>query len=432
MRRTAFFIYILAAALQAVAQSYLPILKDGTEWLCYSSNGVVQTYYYFHLDGDTIVDGNTGYRLFLRYVQKQTDRTYDIHTANGALFEKDGRVYAAYNKNRRLMCDMSMKVGDTTPDGQWRVAAVDNIYVTGRTLRRLTLEATGQPQTIYWIEGVGSSTGIDARSTAQLVTCNEDGKCIFAGVQLTGMPEVRTEPDADSRLLEEGREWWYRDETGQWYGLPIEFRLFVQGDTIAAGQTWKKLYHDHTPGAVPEYAKALREDNGRVYELTADGGSRLLFDFTAGTGDRYNPDGAEDSYQEVVATDTMVSAGHAHHRIILQKHANGLATRVSCWVKGVGSDYGIDADADWSRQDWERRSMVSTFDDVSLYQFIGCLSASGQLLYGTSPTPQTDAVAFPSHSVAHPATLYDLQGRRLTGKPQHGLYIKNGKKVQAK
>ena len=28
--------------------------------------------------------------------------------------------------------------------------------------------------------------------------------------------------------------------------------------------------------------------------------------------------------------------------------------------------------------------------------------------------------------------FYDLQGRRLSEKPQHGLYIKNGKKVQAK
>ena len=43
---------------------------------------------------------------------------------------------------------------------------------------------------------------------------------------------------------------------------------------------------------------------------------------------------------------------------------------------------------------------------------------------------QTTAVA--SINTSGNATVYDLQGRQLQGKPEHGIYIQNGRKVVIK
>ena len=428
MRKMLFTIIALTATLHATAQSYLSILQDGKEWSCYQTNGFMESYSYFYLNGDTVVDGNPGYKLFLRYVAKQNNKTLDNNYAVGALFEKDGCVYSAEDGITVLKCDMRMGVGDITPDGQWQVTDADHIYVMGRTLRRLTLNALQEdishPNTIYWIEGVGSSLSMDIGSSAPLVRCNENGQCIFTDLQLNGMPERRTEPDGDGQLLEEGKEWWYNYEPGQWLGLPQDFRLFIQGDTIVGGRTWKKLYHDHTPGAVPEYAKALRKEEGRVYELTDDGGSRLLLDFTLTRGNGYDADG---SYKEVIATDTLISGDHAHYRLILQAFEDGLPTKLTSWIRSVGSDYGIDADGAWSRQDIMAHENATILYG-SPYLFIGCLKANGQLLYGKRPSTPTSVTA--RTTTAHPATFFDLQGRRLPQQPQRGVYIKNGRKVR--
>jgi hypothetical protein len=43
-----------------------------------------------------------------------------------------------------------------------------------------------------------------------------------------------------------------------------------------------------------------------------------------------------------------------------------------------------------------------------------------------------DAVSSPSVVDNNDATLYDMGGRRLKGKPMRGLYIQNGKKLHVK
>ena len=310
MRRTLSTIVFMTLLLQVAAREFYPMLKDKKEWRYYLTNSFVEHNLYYRLDGDTIIDGEKGYKVWSKLVDQQTGQVRWDEALVGAMIEKEGRTYyIERNGRRRLICDLNMNVGEMTADKTQRVAAIDEIYVMGRVLRRMEIEFSskvGWESGGYWVEGVGGLYRFpDFDSPTQLVSCYEDGRCLFTNVEFTYMPAVRLEPAAVP-LLEEGKIWWYDDYI--WSEMPREFRMFVNGDTIANGKSWKKLYHDHTVGGVPFFAKALREDGGRVYKLEEDNSESLVFDFTLDIGDRYTPDSRDGRYMEVIAVATGTDA----------------------------------------------------------------------------------------------------------------------------
>ena len=429
MRKLLLSIIFGALVFPVVAREFYPMLKDGKEWYYYiSTNPYSEFSFYYRLEGDTIIDGEKGYKVWSKFLNQQTGQVHWDYSLVGAMTEKDGRTYyIEWNGQRHLICDLNMKVGEVTPDGTRRVVSIDEIYVMGRTLRRLEIEEEymgGWEPGGYWVEGVGGSHNCPVYySPTQLVTCSEDGRSIFANVEFTDMPAARTEP-ATLPLLEDGKEWWYSDNL--W---PHQVsRMFVEGDSIANGRTWKKLYHDNSDGSVPVFAKALREEDGRVYRLMEDGSEKLMYDFTLNIGDRYTPGTNDGRYMEVIAVDTMLTESIAHRRLILQQYVGGVATDVTCWIEGVGSDYGIDLTAFWSVSDG-KVSQKSKEDEYN-YLFFKCVSATGQCVYSNKwkSTYDTQSV---NPVLSHPRTtpIYDLQGRRLMGKPSKGLYIQDGKKA---
>lgn len=429
MRRMLLSIVFGALVLPVVAREFYPILKEGKEWYYYLTTNLYSEFsIYYRLDGDTIINGEKGYKVWSKYLNQQTGQVHWDYSLVGAMTEKDGRTYyIEWNGRRHLICDLNMKVGDVTPDGTRRVVAIDEIYVMGRTLRRLEIENEykgGWEPGGYWVEGVGGSNNCpDYFCPTQLVTCSEDGRCIFANVEFTDMPAVKAEPAAIP-LLEEGKAWWYYDV--RWpHNL---FRMFVEGDTIANGKIWKKLYHDNSDEAVPVFANALREDGGRIYKLADDGSENLVYDFTFNIGDRYTPESNDGRYMEVVAVDTMFTEGIARRRLILQQYVGGVATDLTSWIEGIGSDYGIDLTALWSTSDWKTQK-----NDDYYYLFFECVTATGQHVYRSKWKSEYDiqsVISIPSAS-AQPRThqIFDLQGRQLQGKPERGLYIHNGKKI---
>ena len=437
MRRALLTIIFGMILLPVVAREYYPMLKNGKEWYYYLSNSVSREYdFFYRLDGDTIIDGEKGYKVWSKFLNQQTGEVHWDYSLVGTMTEKDGRTYfIEHNGRRQLICDLNMKVGEVTPDGTRRIVAVDSIYVMGRTLKRLEIEVEymgGWEPGGYWAESIGGSSRCpDYASPTQLVTCYEDDRCIFADVEFTYMPAVRTEPAAIP-LLEDGKVWWYEDYSGYYFWPEDVFRMFIDGDTIANGKTWKKLYHNHTAGAVPVFAKALREDGGRVYKLEEDGSETLAFDFTLNIGDRYAPENGDGRYMEVIAVDTMLSEGMAHRRLILQQYVGGIATDLTCWVEGIGSDYGIDLTAFWSVSDWKVAKKRE--EDVYNYCFFECVNANGQCVYSNKwksyYEPQSVMPVQFKDSATN--TCYDLHGRRVQSKPAKGVYIRGGRKVVVK
>lgn len=431
------FLASLLASHSASSREYLPMLKDGKRWMYYYTNHYYELNIYYTLKGDTIIDGKKWFKVYSQSIDQWTGNLLIPEKYTGALLEEDGRVYRidVNRKEKELVCDFNLEKGarsEPSQDRIWIVTDVSYIYVNGVIRKCLTLTwkdfFDNQNWKEYWVEGIGSNNSLMPASIS-FMACYEDNHCIFTSKNLTGMPDTKVTPKQD-QLVSEGRQWWYRNDDMSVSVYGVDSRMVLKGDTAIAGITWKKLYYIKTPGSVPVYRKALREENGRVYELPDGGQERLLLDFTLGVGDRYTPDGSEDRFLEVVAVDTILSAGIARRRLILQQYVNKVETNLTTWTEGVGSECGIDQPALWS--DWGvlYQNGHHTFN-YYLLSFYGCADKDGECIYGMIPSNETaiTKIPFKPRSKVH---SYDLQGRRLMEKPEKGVYIENGKKYLTK
>ena len=407
------------------AQTYHPLLKEGKQWYYYSSNGLYEFTYIFWLEGDTILGGESYHKIYRTMTDQWTGTNYGKRLY-GLAREEGKAVYKWVNGYKKRVCDFSRQHGDRM--GDYIVTAVDSIHAIGSDRVRMTTleyDVMYGNNKYYWIEGVGCSSGLLGGSLTGLIllTCVEDGRCIFTGKNFTDMPPRAVTPERRP-LLEEGKEWCYFDINNG-----IHFRMFAQGDTLIDGTQWKKIYRN---AFGISYEKAMREEDGRVYELRPGGQPTLLMDFSLGVGDRFEPADCDDGrWLEVVAVDTMMAADIAHRRLILMQHVNGIPTKLTCWVEGVGSECGIDINAKWSDMNGEMKyGGYSIYDDY-LLAFVGCV-ADGRCIYGEAPAMTNILSARPTPADT-PPSYFDLQGRRLDSTPaRSGLYIKDGRKVVLK
>ena len=376
-----------SATLNAADEPYRPLLKIGKTWNCYSTNNRYEFIFSWTIVSDTIIDGDRCYRL----TGKMTNQlTGEIMSEGGSSFllEKDKKVYSRErNKDGvgvwSLLYDFALNEGDerTLSDEQkQKVIADEQVYVMGRTFRRLKIEETLEEHDSllrasgYWVEGVGSSHGLlnpcnwtfDGGSY-RLVSCYEDGQCIFTSADFENMPSQQTNA-VRSKLLREGREWWYHDIEAEFnLEAPYDFYMYVEGDTLINGLRWKKVYRKKT---VPVYEKAMREQGSRVYELRPGGQERLLFDFSLKVGDSYEPQGEQGHKMTVIAVDTVMVDSVARRRLLLMQEVNGVMSDLTTWTEGIGSECGIDLPAYWSDMDW--KVVEQTHSDYYYLEFLGC------------------------------------------------------------
>ncbi len=438
MKRKMFvFVVCLLAGVSASARDYLPMLKDGKRWMYYYTNNHYECNTYYTLKGDTVFNDNKWYKVYQRTVDQWTGTELIGEQYVGAMREEAGRVYHyAKGKNSTdLLCDFNLEVGDegkVTEYYKWRVSDISYIYVLGTTRKCLTISWKDTSEAMewkeYWVEGIGSSrTFMNADISFRV--CYEDDRCIFTSACLADMPTTKVTPEQD-QLVSEGRQWWYRNSNPYISVNGVDSRMVLKGDTVIVGKVWKKLYYIETPGSVPVYAKALREEGGRVYELQRDGHERLLLDFTLGIGDRYVPGDGRDKCLEVIAVDTLLSAGIARRRLVLQQYVNNVETNLTTWTEGVGSECGIDQPALWSDMGTLYQNGHHT-SDYYWQMFSGSADKDGNCIYGTIPSNETGVIMIPYNAQPDSHT-FDLHGRRLQGKPGKGMYIENGRKVIVK
>lgn len=413
----AFFILVVHA------QTYCPMLKDGKVWDYYYTNSFFEGNLSYQIDGDSIVDGQKCYKLYWTFTDQWTGNVMAAHGYQGMLYEKDKRVYyISVNGAHSLLYDFGLSAGDSLHNRV--VSSVDAVYVGGQMRRRLRLTENnemGMTATAYLVEGVGCSRGmLDTGGGGDaLIACYEDGKCIFTGKNFTDMPSHPVAPET-ALLLTEGKRWWYSEPYAKLEQRPERTYLYVQGDTLLSGISWKKVYR-YADG--PVYEKSMRESDGKIYELHdgETGLGKLLFDYTLKVGERFTPENKSDRYMEVVAIDTMQSQGIARRRLILLQHVGGVPTDLTSWTEGIGSDVGIDVSAVWSDQQLPEQDVNSHYK----YLFLGCTDG-GRCIYGDDSF--LDRIEAVEQKPATSDVLYDLQGRRVTDSTAKGLIIGNGRK----
>ncbi len=114
------------------------------------------------LEGDSILKGVT-YSKVKRYRKSVNEDLPVVYEASTIVLMRetdDGKIYV----KDELYYDFNLEVGDTiwndTSHGCWKVSNVDTVSLCGVTRKRISLKSRCSSDTMFWIEGIGSSMGL--------------------------------------------------------------------------------------------------------------------------------------------------------------------------------------------------------------------------------------------------------------------------------
>ena len=147
MKKILIFLMFVFFSVQSFGQDiYKSFLEDGKVW----------SYNYHNFNGNTynkslIVKGDTliGDKSYKRIVDLATGRCECSMREDGA------KVFCSQNGKEYLIYDFSLSVGDTF-ETKATVVAVDTIIVGDHSFRVLDVRENDNPQTNWWVEGIGS------------------------------------------------------------------------------------------------------------------------------------------------------------------------------------------------------------------------------------------------------------------------------------
>ena len=250
-------------------------------------------------------------------------------------------------------------------------------------------------------------------------------------------------------FAEEGKKW----ETQEGGIKENVYSHFIEGDTIIAGESWKKVYNSYSFSRKSYYA-AVREVGKKIYVVAKGSNrSRLLYDFSLRVGDRVKcgiegnnfccllengekndsllgfPFGA---YLRVERIDTIqyyynglsfrrftLTALDAYQEEFLND--DGAISNNIIWVEGVGS--GAGPFYPWMPLPSLRFSRQNSYIGKQVL-----FSSKG--FWQGSDYPNT--VRSDHSTTKKNSAVYDLDGRKLPQAPQKGIFIQNGRKVAVK
>lgn len=180
------------------------------------------------------------------------------------------------------------------------------------------------------------------------------------------------------------------------------YRMQLKGDTAINEVTYKKLYEGST------YVGALREDGDKVYYRENNCNEVCLYDFSLNVGDSFTDAGGSGNWT-VVSKENKEYFGQERVTLVLNSE-NGSNTE---WVRGIGSLSRPDCNiAQAGNYD---NLVISTVNNDTIYKD----PTMYNIITNITPTQMSEGNA----------AMYDISGRKLSVKPEKGLYIKNKKKI---
>ena len=400
---------MLAMATIVIAQEgYEPMLKVGKTWENYMLQGGMQDVRQTYLvSGDTVVDGEQCYKMHITLSDWHTGKLLMTYQPDIVLMEKEGKVWRLNGGQKDLWFDFSLSVGDKAPNNPaFTVTAIDRLAVGDRNLLRITLSGTvatmsGQEAMVedYWVEGIGSTSGPwwsyeggTDKSFGVLQGCYEDGYCLFNGNDF--IPH--------QRLLEDGKAWTYvhYDTNNQ----ASYYKYFIEGDTIVNNLSYMKLYQNDMTG----YRCAMREEGKRVYcVMKGDSEEQLLYDFGVVGGDELTVMDVKGKV-ELTSVYNLYGSKCGSQEIAFTQDFNTVKVR---WLDGIGSV----------------EELLSPLTEYWGQNYLVYCEVKKQPLYVVPGHTVGIADAISPRPSANNA-IFDLQGRRFSGKPEKGMYIQDGKK----
>jgi len=407
---------------------YQPFVKEGKVWEMLPMY-IGQSSSYYQMLGDTVIGGEVQKKVYL------ADRT-GVHYIC-AVKEDGHRVYVTYAGSMAslLLYDFDAVPGSVIKYSNHHGAAIEykRVALVNSTPRcvlggiRWLSQTDGEyiPMTVRHVEGVGNPVGMDPFQCSKwqntvVRACYEDGLCIYFW---QNFDEFYGIDPSYAPLLREGRSWDLFDRASS----TDVARLVVQGDTILQSAVdgndsllFRKIYRVEKQISGDTdllYYGAIREDGRKVF-LVAKGCKydkrMLLFDFGLKTGEKTEIGGCG---IKVDAVDDTYSEGRRYRRMTIRLIKNGKETGRTChWTEGIGSDSGLLDPLPWDANG--KLQLVVRDSETTIYK-------------QPKETSTVETVHVPLADWK-PETTYDLQGRRLTGAPRKGVYIRDGRKVVVK
>ena len=457
MKRIVIFVAFLVIAITAMAQNgYRPMLKEGRMWVEMGHNEFDRYVYNVRVGEDTIINNMKYYRIYEQFsvtddAQPEYSEGFQYDSAeklrcllreeNHCIYrwagEKDERLYVF-----SLPVDMSLsRPGNYTQT----VKAIDTIDVDGSSYRRMSIceinwenfkwltEKGLDPDSYervwmyngYWVEGIGSSRGVtqsykwlDKVGTAggmgiMFHSCYDNGKLIFRYSDF--------ESPGFCPMLKQGKSWiydsyHYNEDKGK-YDDPVRVSFVIDGDTLINGKSYYRLFNYSTLS----YYCALREEGTTLYCVSlGEQQEKVLQEF-----DPSKFPGEMGEY--TVQKDTITVRDTPFVRYQYKPENNGKPMTA---VEGVGfKDKGIVYGMYPSEGS-------DNFSDYMKFRY--CVE-DGRVIFMNDEfdTQQTNDIKDLYHTANAISrkisnSLFDLQGRRITGIPSRGVYIKDGKKYVKK
>ena len=413
---------------------YLHMLAVGKVWnQSYTDKGRPYNDYTFsyEIPSDTLVAGVRCYHLYSR----NADRNGTFKCL-GLLFEGGCRVFSTFIPELPdLLYDFSIDEPGHPIHGNMSclVENVGRCRAFGHDVLRYGI---AYPQTAAevgcWVEGVGSDGSFlhpcswTPGGLVKLLSCTlgDDTFC-REDFALTD-PSAPDMPRAPYRqMLCEGKVWNYKYkwEDRENYEYHTEDRAYtLHGDTIIGGARCMKMYL--TRDGVSEYHSAWREDGKRVYCTFPGEEEKQLYDFSLDSGCLTPFSYLYNQQRFLSRTEVINVNGNFFTRYVL---VDENFYESGCWVEGVGGAKSL----------FEPEGSVPT-NHVGLH-LVSCVWLDGMVFSGLDfQSPAVDYSAIgevvndEAHSQTKPNATYDLQGRRVSGTPRPGIYIRNGRKVVVK
>ena len=154
--------------------------------------------------------------------------------------------------------------------------------------------------------------------------------------------------------------------------------------------------------------------------MQTDDGELILYDFNMHVGDKY-PSVPGHTDISVVNVETLVTRDGTSRRLITLDNGYKLLEGVGCLNSQGMFFFYLNPKLSYYNQ---KAFLVDYLDDIF----------SGNDIYKIDYYYDVDALLIGSTTVKNlkTPTLFDLQGRRLQGKPQRGMYIRDGRKYVVK
>lgn len=220
-------------------------------------------------------------------------------------------------------------------------------------------------------------------------------------------------------------------EAGEKYEAVLSYTESVVNEVTTSGVTQVTTVYEYAENPINDYLKEIgyltrfegeKEywGSGGAWYQVMDDEKFLIVDFSLSEGDTVTF--GWDEYT-VTKVDYIEVKGRQYKRLEISSVYGDNSYLQDIWVEGIGSQRSLYM-VQWPVPTYALFPVAGSTQLMEVWE-------DGELIFEYADF-ETDNIVLGVNSVSidsetSDSSIYDLQGRRLTGIPSHGLYIQNGK-----